>query len=145
MLCFLSSVFETTIIEPSSLANHPRPTAITQASNVMIKSSLLKTSLLQCYDKELTASYVTQNSSFQSPCFLWEQEFNRYPSTVFFVSCSGMIESSLLLVCHSERLPQSPCSLWKQELNCYPCLYMGLHTHTHSESSRDGTQWSNSD
>ena len=44
----------------------------------------------------------------------------RQPSTVFFVSCSGVIESSLLLVCHTERLPRSPCSLWKQELNRYP-------------------------
>ena len=33
-----------------------------------------------------------------------------------FVSCSGVIESSLLLVCHTE---QSPCSLWEQELNRY--------------------------
>ena len=43
----------------------------------MIKSSLLKTRLhlLQYYDRELTASCVTQNGSFQSPCPLWEQEF----------------------------------------------------------------------
>ena len=50
------------------------------------------------------------------------QEFNRYPSTVnrVLVSCSGVIENSLLLVCHTERRPQSPCSMWEQELNRYP-------------------------
>ena len=53
---------------------------------------------------------VTQNGSFKSPCYLWEQEFNRYPSTVkrIFVLCSGVIESSQLLVCHTKRLPRAP-------------------------------------
>ena len=127
-------------LKPPSLKRHLYPTirvhrAITQASNIMIKSSLLKTRLRlpQCCDRELTYSCVTQNGSVQSPCSLWEQEFrssrlrseplfHRYPSTVnrVFISCSGVIESSLLLVCHTERLPQSPCSLWEQELNRYP-------------------------
>ena len=31
--------------------------------------------------------YVTQNGSPQSPCSLWEQEFNRYSSTVNRVFC----------------------------------------------------------
>ena len=71
---------------------------------------------------DLGFAYVTQNGSFQRPCSLWEQEFRsstdiRQPC---FVSCSGVIESSLLLVCHTERLPQSPCSLWEQQLNRYP-------------------------
>ena len=72
----------------------------------------------------------------QSPCSLWEQEFSRYPSTVncVSVSCSGMIESSLLLVYHSDRLSQSHCSLWEQEfnrypstVNCQPCLCVSLY------------------
>ena len=95
----------------------------------MTKSSLLKTRLrlLQCYDREPTASCVSQNGSFQSPCSLWEQEYRsstdiRQPSTVnrVLVSCSGVIENSLLLVCHTERRPQIPCSMWEQELNRYP-------------------------
>ena len=112
---------------------HRQPTirvrrAITQASNVMIESSLLKTRirLLQCYDWKPTALCVSQNGSFQSPCSLWEQEFRsstdiRQPSTVnrVLVSCSGVIGNSLLLVCHTERRPQSPCSMWEQELNRY--------------------------
>ena len=125
MLCFLSSVFETTIIEPSSLANHPRPTAFIQASNVMIKSSLLKTSLLQCYDKELTASYVTQNSSFQSPCSLWEQEFNRYPSTVFFVSCLTAFGMS-----HRTAPPEPLFSVETGAQLLPMSLYGPTHTHT---------------
>ena len=106
--------------------------AITQASNVMIESSLLKTRirLLQCYDWKPTALCVSQNGSFQSPCSLWEQEFRsstdiRQPSTVnrVLVSCSGVIGNSLLLVCHTERRPQSPCSMWEQELNRYYLCY----------------------
>ena len=115
---------------------HRQPTirvrrAITQASNEMIESSLLKTRirLLQCYDWKPTALCVSQNGSFQSPCSLWEQEFRsstdiRQPSTVnrVLVSCSGVIGNSLLLVCHTERRPQSPCSMWEQELNRYPLI-----------------------
>ena len=115
---------------------HRQPTirvrrAITQASNVMIESSLLKTRirLLQCYDWKPTALCVSQNGSFQSPCSLWEQEFRsstdiRQPSTVnrVLVSCSRVIGNSLLLVCHTERRPQSPCSMWEQELNRYPAM-----------------------
>ena len=65
----------------------------------MIKSSLLKTRLrlLQCYDRELTASCVSQNGSFQSPFSLWEQEFRsltdiRQPSTVNRQPCSCLTQ-----------------------------------------------------
>ena len=65
----------------------------------MIKSSLLKTRLrlLQCYDRDLTASCVTQNGSFQSPCSLWEQEFRsstdiRQPSTVNRQPCFCLMQ-----------------------------------------------------
>ena len=69
VLCFLSSVFETTIMK-----RHRWPTirvrrAITQASNVMIKSSLPDSAYCSAiYDREPTASCVSQNGSFQSPC-----------------------------------------------------------------------------
>ena len=131
VLCFLSSVFETTIMN-----RHRQPTirvrrAITQASNVLIKSSLLKTRirLLQCYDWKPTALCVSKNGSFQSPCSLWEQEFRsstdiRQPSTVNRQPCSCLMQWSdrelTALVCHTEGRPQSPCSMWEQELNRYP-------------------------
>ena len=128
---------------------HRQPTirvrrAITQASNVMIESSLLKTRirLLQCYDWKPTALCVSQNGSFQSPCSLWEQEFRssteiRQPSTVnrVLVSCSGVIGNSLLLVCHTERRPRAPVLCGNRSstvirqsstVNRQPCLSVSL-------------------
>ena len=105
-------------LKPPSLKRHLYPTirvhrAITQASNIMIKSSLLKTRLRlpQCCDRELTYSCVTQNGSVQSPCSLWEQEFrssrlrseplfHRYPSTVnrvFYLMSGGKYFKTLFL------------------------------------------------
>ena len=119
MLCFLSSVFETTIMN-----RHRQPTirvrrAITQASNVMIESSLLKTRirLLQCCVSHKTAP-------FRAPALCGNRSSGVQPISVnrVLVSCSGVIGNSLLLVCHTERRPQSPCSMWEQELNRCPSI-----------------------
>ena len=133
MLWFLSSVFETTIIEPSSLANHPRPPC--QASNVMIKSSLLKTRLrlLQCYDIELTAlichtkrlpseplfsvgTGVQPISVNRQPCFCLVQWYDR-KLTVF-----GMPHRAVL----SEPLFSVGTAVQPLSVNRQPCLSVSL-------------------
>ena len=67
---------------------------------------------------ESSLPHVSHKTATSEPLFslgTGVQEFNRSA-----VSCSGVIESSQLLVCHTERLPQSLYSLWEHDLNRYP-------------------------
>ena len=89
MLCFLSSVFETTIMN-----RHRQPTirvrrAITQASNVMIESSLLKTRirLLQCCVSHKTAP-------FRAPVLCGNRSSGVQPISVNRQPCSCLMQWS---------------------------------------------------